>query len=1317
MLLSVRSLGCLAFAFILTLATTSLQADDWTTYRGDNARSGSTAEKVSQSLALRWTYTAPAPPRMAWSSAEGRTIEGKLLGHRVKFDDAFHPAVVDGFAYFGSSVDHQLYCVELATGKLAWSYFTDGAIRLAPTVSNGRVLFGSDDGRVYCLNAKTGKKIWKLRAGPADEWLLARGDMISRWPVRTGVLVDDKIAYFGAGIFPHDDIYLYAVNVADGSVVWRQDNISAQDAGRNNLSPQGYLLASGTHEDGILFVPSGRSLPAGLDRKTGKILHRRKFSWRSTAGGVVGGTRALLTDGQILASGPHHMLAMDQDTGDAGHGWFAGRQMSVGGKDTAVVATGGAVARLNRAEYVVNSRLRQKLELERNGLARKIRGTGAAVDKAKARYKEIQAQLKSIAEVGIAWSTLTTDDDALLLTSNLVFLGGQDRVTAYSLGDGKQVWQGKVEGNVRGLVLANGSLLASTDKGQIACFSSDAAGQPVQVDQPLVKNPYKQDAWTDRYAQAAEEILKSTQTRDGYCLIVGSETGRLAMAIAKRSNLKIYGVEASRLNVEAAREALAEAGLYGSRVVIHHSSLTLLKYSNYFANLIVSDTYLRTGELNADWSIVARHLKPLGGTAGLANLSESEKSASAKSAATRLAAMQIPKEITATTSGAFAFAVRGALPGAGSWTHQYGNAANTATSDDKRIKGGLGVLWYGDPGPGDMVNRHDGAVGPLSVNGRLFVQGDATILAYDAYNGSFLWKYENKNALRTGVFQNQNPGNLATSNDRVFHFLKDECFELDAATGKEVAVHRLPKEKDNGKYEWGYIAVQDGKLYGTATIRKEVVASQRRRGRRTDDATDGVFAIDLKTKKHLWNYTGQSISHRTIAIGPNKVFFIDSTITSEERTEILRRDKTALQGLKGEARKIAEDRLKKADLRRTVAIDSNNGKVLWKESVDVTDCSEIGIGGGKLTMMYHDGVLMLGGANANGHYWTQFVKGEFKRRRLVALSAEDGYKLWTKDANYRHRPIIIGGRVLAEPWAFDLKTGDQFTRQHPLTGKDVPWSIMRTGHHCGMLTGAESGMLLFRSGATGFYDMNTDEGTRHFAGHRLGCWINAIAANGLVLIPEASAGCVCQFSIASTIVMEPRVARRPWTIYSAVGDQTPVKKMAINMGAPGDRRDTDGTIWFSYPRYNAYRETSLGVGLDLKPSFVSGGGYKSENEYSVDVKGKASEWVYTSWAQGLTSLSLPLLGKNDAPASYQVKLHFANMTSETAVFDVKIQGQTVHSDVTLKAQDDGQKTAIVLEIPSVSVTGRLDIALGVKQGSPQLSGVEASLVAAKKTSK
>ena len=38
------------------------------------------------------------------------------MGHRAKYDDAIHPIVVGQRVFFGSSVDHQLRCVDLLTG-------------------------------------------------------------------------------------------------------------------------------------------------------------------------------------------------------------------------------------------------------------------------------------------------------------------------------------------------------------------------------------------------------------------------------------------------------------------------------------------------------------------------------------------------------------------------------------------------------------------------------------------------------------------------------------------------------------------------------------------------------------------------------------------------------------------------------------------------------------------------------------------------------------------------------------------------------------------------------------------------------------------------------------------------------------------------------------------------------------------------------------------------------------------------------------------------------------------------------------------------
>jgi outer membrane protein assembly factor BamB len=999
---------------------------------------------------------------------------------------------------------------------------------------------------------------------------------------------------------------------------------------------------------------------------------------------------------------------MDQKTGDIGFGWFDGELMAV--QDNAAYTLSGThLARLDRQDYAVNSRKRHALEERIAALSRDRNKDGEAGEEARQKLKAAADEIKSLAKVGIVWQTETGDDKALLAAGNVVLVGGPNRVTAYSVEDGRQVWRRDVTGDARALAVADERLLVSTDAGMIYCFGTSGAPNAERAAITDVQ-PGATEGFNQLFRDAAAAILRNTKVKAGYCLVLGSEEGQLAAQLAQQSQLKVYCVEPDAAKVARSRRMLSAAGLYGHRVVVHQSELKDLPYSNYFADLIVSDTLPTTGALPFALQDVERHLKPMGGVICLGRYTYIRGIVSPEESARWSRLSALGDQLASRTADGWTLFVRGALPGAGNWSHQYGNPANTAVADDSRIQGDLGVLWYGDPGPGEMINRHDGAVGPLSVNGRLFVQGETTIMAYDAYNGRHLWTHENPKAVRTGVFQNQNPGNLAAGDDSLFHFLGDKCLQLDMATGAIKATHLLPPDKADGRYEWGYVATQDGVLFGTATIRKELEAQLRRRGKATEDATDGIFAIDLATGKHRWSYQGKSIGHRTIAIGPSRVFFIDSSITSEQREELLRKDKSDLANLEGAERELAEKRLKEADVRLAVALDIKTGEKLWEQAVDVTDCSDIGIGGGKLTLLYANDTLILCGANANGHYWKQFVAGEFERRRIVALDAYDGYKMWAKDANYRHRPIIIGKQVLAEPWMFDLKNGEQITRKHPITGADVPWSIMRTGHHCGMLTACDSGMVLFRSGATGFFDLNTDEGVRHFGGHRLGCWINAIAANGLVMIPEASAGCVCQFSIASTIVMEPRAPRRPWTIYSAVGAQTPVKHLALNLGAPGDRKDALGNIWFSYPRRLAYQETALDVKLDLRPKFARGGGYESVSESTPAASATESPWIYTSWAEGLQQLTLPLLGEKDQPANYTIRLHFADARKDRAApsrFHVKLNGQRVIDNLSLAAAADFAWQPIVREVPTVRVEKDLLIELEPIEGTPLLNAIEA----------
>ncbi len=940
--------------------------------------------------------------------------------------------------------------------------------------------------------------------------------------------------------------------------------------------------------------------------------------------------------------------------------------------DELFAANGVQVMRLKRREFSAAAARRSQWATEIRNLTIKMRGDKSKAQEYKRRIAKIQQQIAATKDDGVVWRVACRSDGALIVAGSTVFVGGDGKLFAFAKQDGRPMWSGEVPGRIRGLALADGRLIASTANGDLYAFAATSARRSTASGSAEHRaDPYPKDSWSDVYAQAAEEIVQASGVTRGFCYIVGAEEGRLAYELAKRTRLKIYGIEPDAAKVARARQALMQAGLYGHRVVIHQRKPDESPYGSYFANLIVSDRLIKTAALPGDAAQIARRLKPFGGVICLGPVTSSD-SATGSSSGTALTAGQVREWFAGTdltwqgkwqSAGRWMVLRRGALPGSRNWSHQYADPGNTANSGDKLVHGGLGVLWYGDPGPDQMVNRHQGAVGPLVVNGRMFVQGTDHLMAYDVYNGVLLWKRENPKAVRTGVFQNRVPGNLAAGSDSIFHMVRDTVIEHDAATGKIRARHRLPSSVDSETHEWGYVAYQDGILFGTATVRKVIERARRRRGDPGPANTDTIFAIDVKTGKHLWAYRGGSIEFQTIALGQGRVFFIDSTVTSEQRAAMLRQDKTELRALKGEAARRAEERMKKLDVRLAVALDARTGEKLWSKPVDVTDCSEIGIGGGKLTLIYHDGALVLCGANANGHYWRQFVAGEFKERRLVVLSARDGYRMWAKDANYRHRPIVVGSRIIAEPWAFDLKTGKQVMRKHPITGEEIPWSIMRPGHHCGMLT-ASDGLLLFRSGSTGFFDLREDTGTRHFAGHRLGCWINAVPANGLVVIPEASAGCVCMFSIASTIVLEPREARRPWSLVSSIGPTVPVRRLSLNLGAPGDRRASDRTLWLAYPRTIPRRglETSLDLKLSYATSFVPGGGFVSEPDDAAVSSRSDWDWILASGARGLSRMVIPLRDESSGPARYRIKLVFAKESGDRKgqrVFDVKLQGNVV----------------------------------------------------------
>ena len=1340
----------IALCFVTLGGTLVARAADWPTYQHDRARSGITTESMTLPLRPVWTFVPVVPPDPAW------TLPAKEAP-RVRFDDAYQCVVADGRVFFGSSGDNKVYALDAAAGHVLWTFFTDGPVRLAPSVWEGRLYFGSDDGFVYCLAAKDGQLVWKQRVAFGPDRVTGHGRVISLWPVRTSVLVDDGVAYFGAGVFPSESIYIVAADARTGRVLWRNDLSGdyGPEQDRDGISPQGFLLAS----EKSLYVPSGRNMPAAYDRQTGKF----QFY---LGGGKTGGTYALLTDDHLIAgTAAQRTYEINSKKRSAGgYAWSPAHRLIVSGA-ISYSLTDHEIVALDRSTYPAVAKERSTLDGARQKLQRDLRtiyrqryrlDRGVAdyqaqydeltrqMEPMNARLKELSASVSRVEDKSYKWKRDNELRDSMILAGSTLFVGGQDQVIAVDADTGEWRWTGTLDGRASGLAVSDGRLFVSLNSGEIRCF---AQGEPTKVRAVISPNvrpyPFTRNDLAATIERAADRIVRETGIRKGFCLVLGCGEGRLAYELAKRTDLNIYCIDPDADKVARVREAIDAAGLYGHRITVDVGSLSVLPYPTYFANLIVSEDLLTTGRLEASPEEMFRVLRPFGGVAYFGQPARRDGLTGAFDAEQITAWLDRaggPAPTIDREDGLWASIERGQLAGAGSWTHQYGNPGNTANSGDLQLQTPLGILWFGRPGPERMIERHGRAAAPLFYEGRMFVQGENVVMAYDAYNGTQLWQREIAGAVRPRA--DVDGGNLAISDHGLFVARRAETLRLDPATGETLAVYPVHPSPDGEPRRWGWIATVDNTLFGTSAppLLEEYGARWQNvsedpidnlnayrsfnagggmwrsmqawpnwgredtwKGALTSRmiAGDVLFALDVESGQPRWKRNG-TIGHCTIAIGDGLLYFADSKVTDAEKKKAVAERRAKYGLLTYEDEEITD--YTDFDVRHLIAVDAVTGKTRWERTLDLT-----GAGGNKLGTVFHDGLLLIMGYFSN-HDGGAFAKGGLKWRRVYVFNADDGSDLWSKELNYLRRPLVMGDELIVEPRSVNIRTGVYRTRYHPITGETVLWEFKRGGHSCGINTGSAYTFFL-RSGSIDYYDFQKDQGMLSIGGTRAGCWINMIPAGGLALMPEASAGCTCSYPIRSTMVLGPKAKDRAWTIYVQTGPMTPVKHWFINFGAPGDRKDDEGNLWFGYPRLRL----GYGVKFSLDEQVQSGLGSFGRSYEGEPVAKTDRPWVFTTGVAGLSRCTLPLIDDGQPAVRYTVRLAFCEHEHDQPgrrLFDIKLQGRTVLENFDIHRAGGGKNVAVIREFKDIRVTGALTVELVAKTGTvtaanaPLINGIE-----------
>jgi len=472
-----------------------------------------------------------------------------------------------------------------------------------------------------------------------------------------------------------------------------------------------------------------------------------------------------------------------------------------------------------------------------------------------------------------------------------------------------------------------------------------------------------------------------------------------------------------------------------------------------------------------------------------------------------------------------------------------------------------------------------------------------------------------------------------------------------------------------------------------------------------------LVVLDRHSGETLWTRkAAHAFRHNAVVAGRGKVFGIDGV--TQAKLDLLRR-----RGLEP------------AESPRLLALDARTGALVWS--------AESSVLGTWLGYSAEHDVLLQGGSKSSDRAADEAAAG------MTAYRGADGTVLWELSESYLGPPILHHDRIITQvPYGtqqaspakvFSLLTGREITRTHPLTGETVPFTWVRF-YGCNTGVACEN-LLTFRSAAASFVDLAGGQGTSSLGGFKSGCTSNLIAADGVLSAPDYTRTCICSYQNQSSLALIHDSDAEMWSFdhFPPPAQPTPVTRVGLNLGAPGNRMAPDGTLFIEVPSVGGpspdvpvrwagdgprwFRRHSGFYGGD-KPwvgaSGLEGAGTLTVRPFVQPAEGspdKVAAFVYNALTPSLTPAREPQ-GAFEAPRNYTVRLYFAEpeqLATGARVFSVALQGQSVLQDFDVVAVAGDAAGTVVREFAHVPVQDDLAIALAPAAASaalPILCGVE-----------
>jgi hypothetical protein len=215
---------------------------DWSAFRHDKERTGSTSAKVGAGLEIAW-----------------ETQVGRL---------PTPPTAAAGLLFLGDQRGSVVTALKQDSGTVAWRRAIGGSLDSPPTYFQGTLIMGAGDGSIYCLKASTGELAWKFLAAAATRQMCALGKFASVHSSHGSVTVRDGLVYCTAGRSSYLDggIQLYALDAATGQV-------------KKHNTLTGPYTDFNTFTDGRDGLPQGWKTDVMLAGQDGFSMQGSGFSW------------------------------------------------------------------------------------------------------------------------------------------------------------------------------------------------------------------------------------------------------------------------------------------------------------------------------------------------------------------------------------------------------------------------------------------------------------------------------------------------------------------------------------------------------------------------------------------------------------------------------------------------------------------------------------------------------------------------------------------------------------------------------------------------------------------------------------------------------------------------------------------------------------------------------------------------------------------------------------------------------------------------------------------------------------------------------